>query len=148
MRLVRSFPESCERVREQLSLALDCELTQLDEARVDAHLASCPSCSAFREELGAATRIVRTAPLEQLSIPIMIPGHRRIARRATQAATAAAVVMVAALGSLGLANREAQRVASPAFPDRAVPQVSDALEVDRVRTPGQMANGFRGRSAR
>jgi anti-sigma factor RsiW len=148
MRLVRPFPESCELVREQLSLALDCELSQLEEARIDAHLASCAGCTTFRAELGTATRILRTAPLEQLTVSIMIPAHRRVARRITQVAAAAAVVVVAGIGSLGLANREAQRSAGPAFPTRAVRQIDDALAVDRTRRPGQMSNGFRGRFAR
>jgi anti-sigma factor RsiW len=135
-------------VREQFSLALDGELSQLEDAHLDAHLANCASCRAFGAEIGAATRLIRTAPLEELSFPIAVPGRSRSARRGFQVAAAAAVVMAAGIGSLNLANREAQRAAAPAFPTRAVPQVSDALEVDRSRRPGQMANGFRGRSAR
>jgi anti-sigma factor RsiW len=148
MRLARPFHRSCERVREQLSLALDGELSQLEDAHLDAHLANCASCRAFGAEIGAATRLVRTAPLEELTFPIAIPGRNRIARRGFQIAAAAAVVMAAGIGSLDLANREAQQTASPAFPTRAVPQVSDALEVDRSHRPGQLANGVRGRSAR
>jgi anti-sigma factor RsiW len=148
MRLARPLPHRCERVREQLSLALDGELSQLESAHLDAHLARCASCQAFGAEIGAATRIVRAAPMEELSIPISIPASRRIARRAFQAAAAAAVVLTAGIGSIDLANREAERSAAPAFPTRAVPQVNDALSVDRIRTPGQMANGFRGRMAR
>jgi anti-sigma factor RsiW len=148
MRLARPLPHNCDRVREQLSLALDGETSQLEDARIDAHLASCASCRAFGAEIGAATRIIRAAPLEEPSVPLSIPLPRRIARRAFQAAAAAAVVLAAGIGSIDLANREAQRSVTSAFPTRAVPQTSDALSVDRVRTPGQMANGFRGRMAR
>jgi anti-sigma factor RsiW len=135
-------------VREQFSLALDGELSQLEDAHLDAHLSKCASCRAFGAEIGAATRIIRTAPLEELTVPIAIPGRSRVARRTFQVAAAAAVVMAAGIGSLDLANREAQRSTAPAFPTRAVPQVSDALEVDRARLPGQLSNGFRGRMAR
>jgi anti-sigma factor RsiW len=148
MRLARPLPHTCERVREQLSLALDGELSQLEDAHLDTHVATCASCQAFGAELGAATRIIRAAPLEELSIPISIPAPRRIARRAFQVAAAAAVVLAGGIGSIDLANREAQRATAPAFPTRAVPQVNDALEVDRTRLPGQLSNGFRGRTAR
>ena len=148
MRLARQLSHTCDIVREQLSLALDGETSQLEDARIDAHLATCASCRAFGAEIGAATRIIRTAPLEELSFPISIPTPRRVVRRAFQAAAAAAVVLAAGIGSLDLANREAQRSAAPTIPARAVAQSSDALSVDRVRTPGQMSNGFRGRMAR
>jgi hypothetical protein len=147
MRLARPLPHTCDRVREQLSLSLDGETSQLEDARIDAHLATCASCRAFGAEIGAATRIIRTTPLE-LSAPFSIPMPRRIARRAFQAAAAAAVVLAAGIGSIDLANREAERSATSAFPTRVVPQTSDALSVERVRTPGQMSNGFRGRMAR
>jgi anti-sigma factor RsiW len=148
MRLARPLSHTCDRVREQLSLAVDGETSQLEDARVDAHLATCSSCRAFGAEVGAMTRIIRGAQLEEMSVPVSIPTQRRIARRAFQAAAAAAVVLAAGIGSIDLANREAQRSAAPSFSTRAVPQTNDALSVERLRTPGQMANGFRGRMAR
>jgi anti-sigma factor RsiW len=144
MRLARPLPHTCERVREQLSLALDGELSQLEDAHLDTHVATCASCQAFGAELGAATRIIRAAPLEELSIPISIPAPRRIARRAFQAAAAAAVVLAAGIGSIDLANREAERATAPGFPTRAVPQVNDALELDRSHLHARAASGFRG----
>ena len=148
MRLARQLPHTCERVREQLSLALDGELSQLEDAHLDAHLAKCASCQTFGAEIGATARMIRTAPLEEPSFQIVIPGRNRIARRSLQVAAAAAVIVAAGVGSLDLANREAQRSTAPVFPTHAVPQVSDALEVDRTRLPGQLSNGFRGRMAR
>jgi anti-sigma factor RsiW len=148
MWLVRPLHRSCERVREQLSIAQDGELSQLEAAHLDAHLARCASCRAFGAELGAVTRVLRTTPLEEPSFPIAIPGRNRATRRAFQVSAAAAVVLAAGIGSLDLASRGAQQSATPAFPTRAVPQTNDALEVDRTRSPGQMANGFRGRMAR
>ena len=148
MWLVRPLHRSCERVREQLSIAQDGELSQLEAAHLDAHLARCPSCQAFGAEIGAVTRVIRTTPLEEPTFPIVIPGRNRATRRAFQVTAAAAVVLAAGIGSLDLANRGAQQSATPAFPTRAVPQTSDALEVDRTRSPGQQSNGYRGRLAR
>jgi anti-sigma factor RsiW len=148
MWLVRPMHRSCERVREQLSIAQDGELSQLEGAHLDAHLARCPSCRAFGAELGAVARLIRTTPLEEPSFPIAIPGRNRATRRAFQVAAAAAVVLVAGIGSLDLANRGAQHSVTPAFPTRAIQQTNDALEVDRTRSPGLLANGFRGRLAR
>jgi hypothetical protein len=86
--------------------------------------------------------------LEELSVPVMVPMSRRVVRRVFQATAAAAVVLAAGIGSIDLANREAQRSATPAFPTRAVPQVSDALKLDRSHLHPQSASGLRGRVAR
>jgi anti-sigma factor RsiW len=148
MWLVRPLHRSCERVREQLSIAQDGELTQLEDAHLDAHLGRCPSCQAFGAEIGAVTRVIRTTPLEEPSFPIAIPGRNRATRRAFQVTAAAAVVLAAGIGSLDLAGRNAQQNAAPAFSTRAEQQTNDALEVDRTQAPGQRSNGFRGRLAR
>jgi negative regulator of sigma E activity len=148
MWLVRPLHRSCERVREQLSIAQDGELSQLEAAHLDAHLARCASCRAFGAALCAVTRVLRTTPLEEPSFPIAIPGRNRATRRAFQVTAAAAVVLAAGIGSLDLANRESQRSATPAFPSRAVPQVNDALELDRSHLHARTASGLGTRIAR
>jgi predicted anti-sigma-YlaC factor YlaD len=101
MRLARSIEESCERVREQLSLALDGELSELDALRLQTHLRDCPDCSAFEAAMRAATTILRTAEPEEPIFPLMVPRRRRVQVRMLQAgAAAAAVALVAALSTL------------------------------------------------
>jgi anti-sigma factor RsiW len=150
MRLARPLSHTCDTVREQLSLALDGETSQLEDARIDAHLATCESCRAFGAEIGAAMRIIRTAPLEELSVPISIPRPRRVVRRAFQAAAAAAVVLAAGIGSIDVANREAERATAPSFvtATHAAQELNDALQLDRSHLYPHSGAGLRGRIPR
>jgi predicted anti-sigma-YlaC factor YlaD len=97
----------CDRLREQASAALDGELSQLESARLHAHLAGCASCRTFAATAGAASQLLQTAPLEELQFPVALPSRRRLAAaRKLQVAAAAAALTVtvglsAALGTLG-----------------------------------------------
>ena len=80
-------PLVCDRVRAQISLELDGELSQLERAMLTSHLARCTDCRVFEAEVTAFTHALRAAPLETLSVPISIaqaplrsrppPGRRR-----------------------------------------------------------------------
>jgi anti-sigma factor RsiW len=85
---------TCDRIRELYSASLDGELPELDDMRLQAHLAACPSCSAYAAGAQAASRLVRETPLEEPSFPIVIPGRRLAVARQLQAAAAAAAVAV------------------------------------------------------
>ena len=85
---------ACDRVRSQISLELDSELSQLERALVAAHIVRCAGCRAFRSGVTAVTRELRAAPLEQppASVPVRRP--RRIASVARfQAGVAAAMAL-------------------------------------------------------
>jgi predicted anti-sigma-YlaC factor YlaD len=119
---------TCDRVRELYSASLDGELSELDDMRLHAHLAACPSCSAYAATAEAASRLVRETPLEQPSFPIVIPGRRLAVARKLQVAAAAAAVAVTvglsvAVGTISgpSAQRSSQRAAQSAnlsFPDQ------------------------------
>ena len=95
------FATNCERAREWSSLRLDGELPQLQRAMLRKHLAACAGCTAFDSDLAAATATLRTAPLELLERPVVIPRRRRSALRIAPAfAAAAAVAFVFGLGPL------------------------------------------------
>jgi predicted anti-sigma-YlaC factor YlaD len=64
------LPEDCERARARASLALDCELSQLERAHLRAHLADCASCATFVSGLREVTHELRTAPLPAPSRPL------------------------------------------------------------------------------
>jgi predicted anti-sigma-YlaC factor YlaD len=118
---------TCDRMRELFSASLDGELAELDEARLQAHLAACGACRAYADTTTAAARLVRTTPLEQPGFSIVVPGRRlAVARRLQAVAAAAAVavtvglsVVVGSLGGPGAShNRQATQSANLRFPDQ------------------------------
>lgn len=101
----------CDRVRSQISLDLDDELSQLERAMVSAHLERCPECRAYKGEVAAFTGAVRAAPLERMESPIVLHRPRRgIAVRLQSSAAAAAAV---ALVAVGVASQIASQSPSP-----------------------------------
>jgi predicted anti-sigma-YlaC factor YlaD len=111
----------CERVRSLVSLGLDGELSQIEQAALRAHVGRCAACAEFALDLEALTTELRTAPLERPAVAHM-PARRRSALRTLQVAAAvAAVVLAAGMGSLAgsLTSRDGTtptRVAtSPSF---------------------------------
>ena len=102
---------ACDRVRAQISLELDSELSQLERAMVAAHVMRCAGCRAFRSGVTAVTRELRAAPLEQPPASVLVRRPRRLASAARfQAGVAAAM----ALTIVGVATQVAapQRVNS------------------------------------
>jgi anti-sigma factor RsiW len=96
MRAVR--PVVCERVRAQVSLGLDGELSELERRMMESHLARCGECSAFEEEAEIITRLLHEAPLEPVPYPFVVRRPRRASFAAVQLGAAAAFA-VAVLGA-------------------------------------------------
>ncbi len=90
----------CERVRLLVSLGLDGELSQVEQASLGAHVGRCAACAEFALGLEALTQELRTAPLERPAVA-QVPARRRSALRTLHVgAAAAAVVLAAGFGSL------------------------------------------------
>src|SRR5689334_21405349 len=90
--------DTCDRFRELYSASLDGELSELDDARLRAHLAICAGCSTYAVAASATSRLVRRAPLEQPSFPVVVPGRRfRVARTLQAGAAVAAVALTVGL---------------------------------------------------
>jgi anti-sigma factor RsiW len=85
----------CERAREQVSLSLDGELSQLERRLLDAHLARCGACSAYAADVTAFTEQMRAAPLEPLTRPVVIRRHRGLSLGRAQVVAAAALAFLA-----------------------------------------------------
>jgi hypothetical protein len=116
----------CERARFWASLRLDGELSELEGALLDAHLARCAGCRAVADGFDASTLALRSAPLERLA-PVAV-ASRRSPRRLLATVTVAAVLVLAVI-----AGGIARGLGSPSSP---VPQV--VATVASFETPDQL----------
>ncbi|MCW2965992.1 MAG: hypothetical protein JWO17_3244 [Actinomycetia bacterium] len=82
----------CERARFWASLRLDGELSELEGALLDAHLARCTGCQAVVERFGASTTALRTATLEHIA-PVAVDLPRSPRRLLATVAVAAVLVL-------------------------------------------------------
>jgi predicted anti-sigma-YlaC factor YlaD len=112
MRPVR--PLVCERVRGQISVGLDGELSQLERAMIASHVERCATCREYQGEVSCFTQVIREAPLEPMARAITIPRRRRHVGTRVQVAAAAAVA-VAALAGASQALRSQQLNLDPTF---------------------------------
>ena len=100
----------CDRVRSQVSLELDGELSELERMMVARHLDHCADCLAFRDGAVETTNTIRTAPLERFERRVALPrlhrgrliAARDVALRATAAAAGIAIVLGLGLGERGV----------------------------------------------
>jgi anti-sigma factor RsiW len=89
----------CARARFWASLRLDGELSELEGALLDAHLARCEACSAVAREFGALTTDLRSRPLEH-AVPVTVSRARSPRRVFVGAAVAAVIAVGVLLGGL------------------------------------------------
>ena len=92
----RSSSHACDRARAHLSARLDGELSELEEARLNTHLARCEACCAYEVDVTRVMALVREAPLEPLEFPVSIARRRRTVMRRVE--FAAAVMLAGAIG--------------------------------------------------
>jgi anti-sigma factor RsiW len=98
----------CERVRVQVSLLLDGELSQFERRMLDAHLAQCPDCVAYADDVTSFTDQIRYAPMLPLERPVVVQRRSRFSVSRVQMGVAAVVGLIAVgLGSQ-LAESEAK----------------------------------------
>lgn len=90
----------CERVRSQLSMLLDAELSALERRLVAVHLARCADCCAFEESIREFTHELRAAPPESPRQPIVLLRSRRRVSLTMAQWSAAATLLIAVLGVL------------------------------------------------
>jgi len=132
-----------------VSLDLDHELSRLEQAMVERHLARCTACRTFRDDLVAITGTLRETPPLLLEHPIVVRRQRR-SRLATVhvaavrvSAVAAGIALVLALGLDGrdvvgpdpLRSNPTLRPAyldSPDYEKRVIQHVRDTRLAQRI----------------
>ena len=84
-----------------MSLRLDTQLSELEVAVMEHHLARCPACRSFADELEGVTEALRDADLVEPPIHFEVP-HRpaRVGVTRAGAAAAAAVLVSVAVGAV------------------------------------------------
>src|SRR5215831_11917857 len=70
-------PKTCDRAAELVSLDLDGELSRFERVLLARHLGRCATCADYAAEVTAATKVLRSAPLEALREPVALPTIRR-----------------------------------------------------------------------
>ena len=123
-------PAICERARAWVSLRLDGELSEFEDALLTAHLGRCDACSDYEGSVHGAVQALRAEQLELLTHPVGVYSRRRALLRPTALARAAALV-VAGIGLATVLNSQP----SQHFPATPVPQVapSDNRDLQEAR---------------
>ena len=155
---------TCEEARNQLSAYLDHELSELEAARLEAHLAQCPDCSALLEAYKfidtGLTDLIEPVP-EGFSQRVMDnlpkqskPKHRRFAYGGFTAVAAVAAVLVLAIAagklklpSMGASSSDSdmfaystEAAASEAAMEKAgEPAMAAAVVTEEEAAPAAMA---------
>ena len=94
-----AYPQTvCSRVREQVSLELDGELSQLEQRMLGAHLERCPRCAAYAAEVRDVTERIRNAPRAHMQRPVVVVRRRRPLTTVRLQVGVAAAFALAALG--------------------------------------------------
>ena len=97
-----AYPQTvCTRVREQVSLELDGELSQLEQRMLGTHLERCSRCAAYAADVRDLTERIRNAPRAVMQRPVVVRRQRPLTTVRLQVGVAAAF----ALAALGLGTQ-------------------------------------------
>jgi predicted anti-sigma-YlaC factor YlaD len=139
----------CERIRAQVSVELDGELSELERRMLEAHLVRCPDCRTYAADVAAFTHELRMAPLEDLEHPIVIRRPRRVTRARAQVglAAAAAVVVLGFALQLGVPGADESAASSARTPTRFDTTSQTLREMRQIIADGRAFDRHKQRSA-
>lgn len=138
----------CDQVRELVSASLDGELSELNTARLQSHLAVCAGCRTYAAGAAEASRLLRQTPLEEMTVPIVLPSRRLAVARKLQVAAAAAALAVtvglsAAVATMSSSQRSHVRANAKAsklrFPEQELRMLEQASEARSNRVVHRIA---------
>jgi predicted anti-sigma-YlaC factor YlaD len=121
----------CARARLWASLRLDGELSELESALLDTHLARCEACREVAAGFATSTAALRAQHLVAPK-PVFVDMPRS-GRRPLVAVAAAAVVVLAALAGGLLNGGTARQAATPPHAVAVVASVETADQIRRLR---------------
>jgi predicted anti-sigma-YlaC factor YlaD len=102
MSMRSATPENCVRARQQVSLRLDSELSELETVLLETHLAVCANCREVAAELDGLTGTLRTALPEQPAVAFGLPPRRRSRVHGRAVSITATAAVMALSGFIGL----------------------------------------------
>jgi hypothetical protein len=121
--------QHCARARFWVSLRADDELSELEGALLDAHLARCAECRAYATGVSGTTEALRHAQLEPVT-PLVIGVRTRPGRIVGGLVAATLVVLAAVVGGI------VRETAAPGSPSTV--GVRNVAIVATVETPDQL----------
>lgn len=93
------YPQTvCTRVREQVSLGVDGELSQLEQRMLATHLERCSRCAAYADDVRDFTERIRNAPRAVMQRPVVVRRRRGAFTTVRLQVGVAAAFAFAALG--------------------------------------------------
>jgi anti-sigma factor RsiW len=109
-----AYPQTvCTRVREQVSLELDGELSQLEQRMLATHLEHCARCATYAADVRDVTQRMRNAPRAFMQRPVVVRRSRSLTTARLQVGMAAAFALAAlGLGTQLAASSEPQSTLS------------------------------------
>src|SRR5476651_776518 len=97
---LRRGTKACERTRRWISLHLDGEISDLEEAALRRHLERCAACGSLATELAGLTGLLRAAPLEEPRRSLAPEYARGRRRRPARRRLGVALALAASIGSV------------------------------------------------
>ena len=140
------LPVVCERVRMQVSLELDGELSMLEKRMLDAHLARCADCRAYADEVVSFTTELRSAPFERFDGNIVVRRPSRVGSLRAQVtlASAAAVAIAVVAAALQLEPSTSARSSASARLSQFPTLADGQREMKQVVADGRAFRRHRG----